>query len=60
MADGRWLMADGWWLTLPAFGLAVRPFGSLAFARLGDTVGRKTTFLITFLMMGTATAARRR
>ena len=28
-------------------GLAVRPFGSLAFGRLGDTVGRKTTFLIT-------------
>ena len=38
-------------------GLAVRPFGSLAFGRLGDTVGRKTTFLITLLMMGTATAA---
>jgi len=40
-----------------AVGLAVRPFGSLAFGRLGDTVGRKTTFLITLLMMGTATAA---
>jgi MFS family permease len=38
-------------------GLAVRPLGSLAFGRLGDTVGRKTTFLITLLMMGTATAA---
>ena len=38
-------------------GLAVRPFGSLAFGRLGDTVGRKTTFLITLLIMGTATAA---
>ena len=38
-------------------GLAVRPFGSLAFGRLGDTVGRKTTFLVTLLMMGTATAA---
>jgi MFS family permease len=40
-----------------AIGLAVRPFGSLAFGRLGDTVGRKTTFLITLLLMGTATAA---
>ena len=38
-------------------GLAVRPFGSLAFGRLGDTVGRKTTFLITLLLMGTSTAA---
>lgn len=45
--------------TLAAYGigLAVRPFGSLAVGRLGDTVGRKTTFLITLLMMGTATAA---
>lgn len=40
-----------------AIGLAVRPFGSLAFGRLGDTVGRKTTFLITLLLMGTSTAA---
>ena len=40
-----------------AVGLAVRPLGSLVFGRLGDTVGRKTTFLITLLMMGTATAA---
>jgi MFS family permease len=40
-----------------ALGLAVRPFGSLLFGRLGDTVGRKTTFLITLLMMGTSTAA---
>ena len=40
-----------------AVGLAVRPLGSLVFGRLGDTVGRKTTFLITLLMTGTATAA---
>ena len=40
-----------------AVGLAVRPLGSLVFGRLGDTVGRKTTFLITLLMMGTSTAA---
>ena len=38
-------------------GLAVRPFGSLAFGRLGDTVGRKTTFLIALLLMGMSTAA---
>jgi MFS family permease len=40
-----------------AVGLAVRPLGSLVFGRLGDTVGRKTTFLITLLMMGVSTAA---
>jgi MFS family permease len=40
-----------------ALGLAVRPFGSLLFGRLGDTVGRKTTFLITLVMMGLSTAA---
>lgn len=49
----------GYLSTLAAYGvgLAVRPLGSLAFGRLGDTVGRKTTFLVTLLMMGTATAA---
>jgi MFS family permease len=40
-----------------AIGVAVRPFGSLLFGKLGDTVGRKTTFLITLLMMGGSTAA---
>lgn len=39
-----------------AAGFAVRPFGALVFGRLGDLVGRKTTFLITILIMGTATA----
>ena len=49
----------GFMSTLATYGigLAVRPFGSLAFGRLGDTVGRKTTFLITLLLMGTSTAA---
>jgi MFS family permease len=40
-----------------AVGVAVRPLGSLAFGRLGDTVGRKTTFLVTLLIMGGSTAA---
>jgi MFS family permease len=39
-----------------AAGFAVRPFGALVFGRLGDLVGRKRTFLITILIMGTATA----
>src|SRR5437763_2323939 len=43
-------------LTL-AIGVAVRPIGSLIFGRVGDTVGRKTTFLVTLLLMGGSTAA---
>jgi predicted MFS family arabinose efflux permease len=38
-----------------AAGFAVRPFGALVFGRLGDLVGRKYTFLITILLMGTST-----
>jgi Sugar (and other) transporter len=38
-----------------AAGFAVRPFGALLFGRLGDLVGRKHTFLITILIMGTST-----
>jgi MFS family permease len=38
-----------------AAGFAVRPFGALVFGRLGDLVGRKYTFLITIIIMGTAT-----
>jgi hypothetical protein len=37
----------------------VRPFGALVFGRLGDLVGRKYTFLITILIMGLSTFARR-
>ncbi|MGG5252421.1 MFS transporter [Neobacillus sp. SM06] len=33
-----------------------RPFGSMIFARIGDRVGRKTTLVITTLMMGIGTA----
>jgi MFS family permease len=44
-------------LTLLAFaaGLIVRPFGALLFGRLGDAGGRKRTFLITLLIMGSST-----
>ena len=38
-----------------AAGFAVRPFGALFFGRLGDLVGRKYTFLVTILIMGTST-----
>ena len=39
-----------------AAGFAVRPLGALVFGRLGDLVGRKRTFLVTIVIMGTATA----
>lgn len=38
-----------------AAGFLVRPFGALVFGRLGDLVGRKHTFLITILIMGSTT-----
>jgi MFS family permease len=38
-----------------AAGFLVRPFGALVFGRLGDLVGRKYTFLITILIMGSTT-----
>jgi MFS family permease len=38
-------------------GFAVRPLGALFFGRIGDLVGRKYTFLVTLLLMGSATAA---
>ena len=38
-----------------AAGFLVRPFGALVFGRLGDMIGRKYTFLITILIMGSAT-----
>jgi MFS family permease len=40
-----------------AAGFLVRPFGALVFGRLGDLVGRKYTFLITIVVMGTSTFA---
>ncbi|HEY7386599.1 MAG TPA: MFS transporter, partial [Beijerinckiaceae bacterium] len=38
-----------------AAGFFVRPFGALFFGRIGDLVGRKYTFLITIVIMGTST-----
>src|SRR3970040_1107649 len=43
--------------TLAAFavGFIVRPFGALVFGRLGDMIGRKHTFLLTLILMGSST-----
>ena len=38
-----------------AAGFFVRPFGALVFGRVGDLVGRKYTFLITIVIMGSGT-----
>jgi MFS family permease len=38
-----------------AAGFLVRPFGAIIFGRVGDLVGRKYTFLITIMVMGTST-----
>jgi MFS family permease len=38
-----------------AAGFLVRPFGAIVFGRVGDLVGRKYTFLITIMVMGTST-----
>jgi len=38
-----------------AAGFLVRPFGALVFGRIGDLVGRKYTFLVTIMVMGTST-----
>lgn len=38
-----------------AAGFVVRPFGALFFGRLGDLIGRKYTFMVTLLVMGSAT-----
>ncbi|HEY4408310.1 MAG TPA: MFS transporter [Acidimicrobiia bacterium] len=44
------------YLSTFAVGCLVRPLGALFFGRLGDLVGRKTTFLLTLLIMGASTA----
>lgn len=38
-----------------AAGFIVRPFGALFFGRLGDLIGRKYTFLLTLVLMGSST-----
>ncbi|KAF1685278.1 MFS transporter [Pseudoxanthomonas broegbernensis] len=38
-----------------AAGFAVRPFGAAFFGSLGDRIGRKYTFLVTIVIMGTST-----
>src|SRR5580704_10301901 len=38
-----------------AAGFVVRPFGALVFGRIGDLAGRKYTFLVTIIVMGTST-----
>jgi MFS family permease len=38
-----------------AAGFVVRPFGALFFGRLGDSIGRKYTFMVTLMLMGGAT-----
>jgi MFS family permease len=38
-----------------AAGFLIRPAGALVFGRIGDLVGRKYTFLITIMVMGSAT-----
>src|SRR5580693_8327842 len=38
-----------------AAGFLVRPFGAIIFGRIGDLVGRKYTFLVTIMVMGSST-----
>jgi MFS family permease len=47
----------GFILALMAFaaGFIVRPAGALVFGRLGDMIGRKYTFLVTIVIMGSST-----
>jgi MFS family permease len=42
-------------LAIFAAGFIVRPFGALVFGRLGDLIGRKYTFLLTLVIMGSST-----
>ncbi len=42
-------------LAIFAAGFIVRPFGALVFGRLGDIIGRKYTFLLTLVLMGSST-----
>ena len=42
-------------LAIFAAGFIVRPFGALVFGRLGDLIGRKYTFMVTLILMGSST-----
>lgn len=42
-------------LLIFAAGFIVRPFGALVFGKIGDTFGRRYTFIITLLVMGLST-----
>ncbi|AHF15407.1 MFS transporter [Niabella soli] len=42
-------------LAIFAAGFIVRPFGAIFFGRLGDLLGRKSTFLLTLVLMGGST-----
>ena len=42
-------------LAIFAAGFLVRPFGAMVFGRLGDMIGRKSTFLLTLILMGGST-----
>jgi MFS family permease len=44
------------YLSTFAVGFLVRPFGALFFGRIGDMIGRKYAFLVTLVIMGSATA----
>jgi len=44
------------YLSTFAVGFLVRPFGALFFGRIGDLIGRKYAFLVTLVIMGSATA----
>src|SRR5215208_5882562 len=44
-------------LAIFAAGFIVRPFGALVFGRLGDLIGRKYTFLLTLILMGSSAFA---
>lgn len=50
-AGVRWLLA-----LAVGIGLLVRPLGALLFGHLGDMVGRKSTFLISLILMGLSTS----
>ncbi|NPT46564.1 MFS transporter [Paraburkholderia sp. 1N] len=48
----------GYLASLATFGVGfvIRPLGAVLFGRFGDKAGRKATFLVTIIVMGTSTA----